>query len=171
MKFQDTKPMDFSRENKGGGEARPFKIETRPYKTKGVEGVAHSKLKSAKPAPAPAPVVLRPSKICTRCGTASATPSMPGSGWIELILWMYIVPGMIYSIWRRSNKSHTCHACGCKDLIPIYTPAGQRLLEECHPDGLPPIIQEPPKPASKIVIFGALIFVALMLYIVSGVRA
>lgn len=125
------------------------------------------------PKPMPAPTILIASKICTRCGTASAAPQMPGNGWIELILWMYIVPGLIYSIWRRSKKSAACPACGSKDLIPVETPAGQRLVVQHHPEGVPTtfLMPTPPKPVSKITVFGVILFTCFMIYNLGGFRA
>lgn len=184
MEFQDNQPASLPSSAPRGGEGRPSYFGTpRPYKTptekareksKGVGGGAHSILKPAQEKICSVqPVAIRASKICTRCGTASASPEMPGSGWIELLLWMYILPGLIYSIWRRSKKSESCPACGCKELIPMATPAGQRLVQQYHPEGVPPTIffQEPPKPTSKLVVFGVLFFMAFMLYSLGGFRS
>lgn len=86
--------------------------------------------------------------ICTHCGTVHhGERVLPGSGWIELILWLcYIVPGLIYSIWRRSKKRPTCAQCGSRDLVPLATPAGKALVRQYHPDGVPVAAPAPPRP-------------------------
>ena len=55
---------------------------------------------------------------CTSCHNQTSKPQTKGSGWIEFILWIcYIIPGVIYSIWRRSGAS-TCPFCKNNTLIP-----------------------------------------------------
>lgn len=70
-----------------------------------------------------------PSMICTTCGTqANPATSNKGSGLIELILWLcFILPGLIYSIWRRSKLTPTCPACHHASMVPITSPIGQSL--------------------------------------------
>ncbi len=35
-----------------------------------------------------------------------------GSFWIEIVLWLcFIVPGLIYSIWRLTTKGYVCPKC------------------------------------------------------------
>lgn len=41
-----------------------------------------------------------------------------------------IVPGLIYSVWRRSNRSVICPSCKQLTLVPTNTPVGQALLKE-----------------------------------------
>ncbi len=56
---------------------------------------------------------------CTSCNNKTTDPKMRGRGWIELILWIcYIVPGLIYSIWRRSGDPSICPTCDKETLIP-----------------------------------------------------
>jgi len=63
---------------------------------------------------------------CTRCGV-SGSGSLPGSGWIELALWVLVlmVGGLIYSIWRRT-AAPVCSACG-GTLVPADSPAARTL--------------------------------------------
>lgn len=77
--------------------------------------------------------------ICKNCGTAHrGEHTLPGNGWIELVLWLaYIVPGLIYSIWRRSRQRPTCAACHSRDLVDAGTPVGRRLAAEHYPQGMP----------------------------------
>ena len=70
--------------------------------------------------------------ICTTCGTINNKPQKltKGSMGIEVILWlMFLVPGMLYSIWRLSGRDQLmCHCCKGK-VIPVSSPFGQRLLK------------------------------------------
>lgn len=75
-------------------------------------------------------------RICKACGTLNTEgEGLPGSGWIELVLYVcYIVPGIIYSIWRRTKKNAACVACSSRDLVQIGTPIGKSLFKQHHPD-------------------------------------
>jgi hypothetical protein len=75
-------------------------------------------------------------KICRQCGTLNVGGSaLPGHGWIEAVLWLfYLVPGLIYSIWRRSKRQAVCIACGSRDLVQVGTPVGATMLRTHHPD-------------------------------------
>lgn len=70
--------------------------------------------------------------ICTICGyTGTSNMKNKGNGLIELILWLFfLIPGIIYSIWRRSDKQSSCLKCGNKSMIPANTPIGQKLASE-----------------------------------------
>ena len=82
--------------------------------------------------------------ICKACGTAHTT-ALPGNGWVELILWLFLLwpAALIYSIWRRTSRRR-CTACGSTDLVGLETPVGRALVRAHHPGGLPP---PPPAPA------------------------
>lgn len=70
--------------------------------------------------------------ICTTCGTVNNKPQKltKGSMGIEVILWlMFLVPGILYSIWRLSGRDQLmCHCCKGK-VIPLSSPFGQQLLQ------------------------------------------
>jgi hypothetical protein len=70
--------------------------------------------------------------ICATCGTrGTPTQRDKGSGLIELVLWLcFIIPGILYSIWRRSGLSNCCRSCGSGDIIPIDSPRGRKLAAE-----------------------------------------
>ncbi len=56
---------------------------------------------------------------CTSCSNTTRNPKMKGRGWIEVILWLcYLIPGLIYSIWRRSGTPSVCPSCEKETLIP-----------------------------------------------------
>lgn len=62
--------------------------------------------------------------FCKSCGYSGKTEShTPGNLLIEIILWLcFIVPGLIYSIWRISSRTAKCPQCGSKDLVPPDSP-------------------------------------------------
>lgn len=72
--------------------------------------------------------------ICRACGHRGVPESgKGGSAWILLILLMlYIIPGVIYWLWRRGTGYKSCPACGSKEVIPVSTPMGQKLAQEFH---------------------------------------
>lgn len=65
-----------------------------------------------------------PQWFCLRCGkTAAPATKDAGSGCIELILWLcFIIPGLIYSVWRRNAAKKTCCFCGSTELVPLDSP-------------------------------------------------
>lgn len=61
---------------------------------------------------------------CTTCGSeAPAKAVTKGSIGIEVILWLFfLVPGLIYSIWRLTTKHRACKVCGSTAIIPPNSP-------------------------------------------------
>ena len=74
----------------------------------------------------------KPALICSTCGTTGrSVTTTPGSFFIELLLWLFfLLPGLIYSIWRLTNKKTGCASCGGTALIPLDSPRGQKLVQE-----------------------------------------
>ena len=70
--------------------------------------------------------------ICSSCGTkGSAKNETRGSIFIEIILWIcFIIPGVIYSIWRLTTKAKVCRSCNSKELISVNSPRGKELSKE-----------------------------------------
>jgi len=70
--------------------------------------------------------------ICSSCGSLSAAKVVnKGSGAVELVLWFFfIVPGLIYSVWRRSGRPKVCSVCRQNALVPLNSPVGQKMLHE-----------------------------------------
>lgn len=66
-------------------------------------------------------------RICATCGTIGKPKTITrGSIFIEIILWLcFLVPGLIYSIWRLTTRRAACAACGETQLIPLDSPAGK----------------------------------------------
>jgi hypothetical protein len=66
--------------------------------------------------------------ICTVCGTRGSDTVTPGSMLTEIFLWLcFLVPGLIYSIWRISARHEACPKCRSRAIIPTDTPAGREL--------------------------------------------
>lgn len=118
--------------------------------------------------------IPRYARICKQCGTLNLKgDALPGSGWIELVLWLcYIVPGIIYSIWRRNKKNAACEACGSRELVQIGTPVGAKLILEHHSQLVvdtkgsihPPTHTKTPPPSGlRILKAVGLVFVCVML--------
>lgn len=56
---------------------------------------------------------------CTTCELVGFKPKLERKGnWaIEILLYcMYIIPGVIYSVWRRSNRAALCPRCLSKHI-------------------------------------------------------
>jgi hypothetical protein len=59
------------------------------------------------------------------CGTDAQPKTVTrGTIFIEIILWIcFIVPGLIYSIWRLTTRGDACPACGSVAIVPFDSPA------------------------------------------------
>jgi 5-methylcytosine-specific restriction endonuclease McrA len=68
--------------------------------------------------------------VCSHCGTTGAVRTHTrGSLLIEIILWLcFIVPGVIYSLWRLTTRRRICAACGQDALVPSNSPRGRELV-------------------------------------------
>ena len=68
--------------------------------------------------------------VCTACGCVGKPRKITkGSCLIELILWLsFILPGLIYSIWRLTTRQGVCPKCWNPSMIPTDTPKGQELI-------------------------------------------
>ena len=66
------------------------------------------------------------------CGhISSPKTAIKGNGLIEIFLWFFfIIPGIIYSIWRSSSRYKVCRKCHGTNLIPLDTPVGQKILQD-----------------------------------------
>jgi hypothetical protein len=62
---------------------------------------------------------------CMTCGVDGAPVSRTrGSIGIEILLWLcFIVPGLIYSLWRLTTRHQACASCGATNLVPVSAPA------------------------------------------------
>jgi hypothetical protein len=72
------------------------------------------------------------SLVCTQCGTVGdIARSTKGSFLIELILWLcFLIPGLIYSVWRLTTRAKVCRCCGSSTLVPVDSPVGRKLARQ-----------------------------------------
>lgn len=70
--------------------------------------------------------------ICSSCGSIGAPVVITkGSFLIEVILWLtFLVPGLIYTIWRTTAKETVCAVCRKPTVVGIETPMGQKLQRD-----------------------------------------
>lgn len=72
--------------------------------------------------------------ICTNCGK-QGKPKVITKGHIliEIILWCcFLVPGLIYSIWRHASRTKCCPGCGAPNMIPVDSPIAQSILSKVN---------------------------------------
>ena len=67
--------------------------------------------------------------VCTRCLSSGAARKItPGSILIEVVAWLFfLVPGLVYSLWRLSARYTGCATCGAREVVPAGSPAAARL--------------------------------------------
>lgn len=67
-------------------------------------------------------------KYCLTCGYVGKG-NKPGSTLITIILFLcYIVPGIIYSLWRSSKGATVCPKCKAMHMIPVDSPKAKEAL-------------------------------------------
>ena len=73
--------------------------------------------------------------ICRDCGSqGSLRTKTKGSIFMEIILWCcFLLPGLIYSVWRMTSRERVCNICGSKNYVPLNSPAGQKLRRDFAP--------------------------------------
>jgi hypothetical protein len=72
--------------------------------------------------------------LCTHCGATTVPRRVtPGPGWITLVLLIFfVVPGVIYWLWRHTSTYEVCAQCGNRSLIPPTAPVAQTMVA-AHP--------------------------------------
>lgn len=70
--------------------------------------------------------------ICPNCGVIGQPKKITkGSFGMEVVLWLcFIVPGVLYSLWRLSSRHEGCRSCGQAGVIRTDTPRGQQLVRQ-----------------------------------------
>jgi len=64
---------------------------------------------------------------------------MKGSLEEELLLWcFFLLPGLLYSIWRRGDAYYACANCGASTVIPVDSPTAKKLCSKGHVQPLQP---------------------------------
>ncbi|WP_291986606.1 hypothetical protein [Candidatus Accumulibacter sp. ACC007] len=74
--------------------------------------------------------------VCRNCGHVGETKTVTkGHFALEVVLWLcFLVPGIIYSIWRLTTRYQACPVCGNANLLPMNGPMAQKFLIENLPD-------------------------------------
>ena len=114
---------------------------------------------------------------CQNCGTVGNPKNLTkGSFLIELILWLcFLIPGVIYSLWRLSTRAAVCPRCGAPNMIPADSPKARVALAQAPPEVQAAISAPEPPPPDPVptnysrkpllivmLVFGALALVGLM---------
>jgi len=63
--------------------------------------------------------------MCTLCGHETLHPlkKMPGTAWVSLVLLVpFVLPGVVYQVWRMAMRRAVCPRCGSTALIPGDAP-------------------------------------------------
>jgi hypothetical protein len=73
--------------------------------------------------------------ICAACGSRGTPKTQTkGSIWLEIALWIcFLVPGLIYSIWRLTTRQQVCAECGTPGMISVNSPRGRHLAAQFKP--------------------------------------
>ena len=67
---------------------------------------------------------------CNQC-RAVTKPKLKGSGWITIILLLfYIIPGLIYMVWRRSGLG-VCGNCNSSNVIWTTCSTSNCITRSC----------------------------------------
>lgn len=76
--------------------------------------------------------MFKKESICKHCDTISKPKTITkGSFIIELFLWLFfIIPGVIYSLWRITSRYEACPTCLEPNMIRLDTPYGQKLMKK-----------------------------------------
>lgn len=71
-------------------------------------------------------------RICVQCGYVGKTKRVTkGSLLIEIVLWIaFIIPGILYSLWRLTTRYDACPSCGAATMIPVDSPKGREMLAQ-----------------------------------------
>lgn len=71
--------------------------------------------------------VSGPVRYCAACGhEGKGRTRTRGSLLIEIVLWLcFLIPGLIYSIWRQGSKYKACVSCGSTTLVPLNSPVAR----------------------------------------------
>ncbi|MFA7174107.1 MAG: hypothetical protein WC340_12000 [Kiritimatiellia bacterium] len=85
--------------------------------------------------PAPATKQIKPTTsryICSNCGSyTNGTSHTKGYFVLEIILWLcWVIPGLLYTMWRLTTRGKVCHLCKCDTLTPVNSPMGRKLQKE-----------------------------------------
>lgn len=78
-------------------------------------------------------IIFLPKKqICLLCNNFGRFPKKPrGYFLIEIILWFFfLIPGLIYSIWRHMSAKNACTSCGSTNVILMNSMKAKEILSQ-----------------------------------------
>lgn len=67
--------------------------------------------------------------FCTTChAVGRPRTETRGSFWVEVFLWiLFLIPGLLYSLWRLTTRRKVCPTCGAPTLVPLASPIARKL--------------------------------------------
>lgn len=70
--------------------------------------------------------------VCTTCHTVGRVKTqVKGSLLVEIFMWcFFLLPGIIYSLWRITSKQKVCGACGSPLLVPVDSSVGKKITAD-----------------------------------------
>ncbi len=78
-------------------------------------------------------------KDCGHIGIPEGYKKLRGNFLVSNFLWLFIIPGLVYSIWRRTGKG-CCTKCSSTALASLDSEYGKYALEEFY---LKEIVKKP----------------------------
>lgn len=84
-------------------------------------------------------IMNRPQYICTQCGSVGQFNKKSPGSWLLMVflLFCFVLPGILYWIWRVANHKRRCDICDSTSVVPVTSPVGQKLLQQ-HGTHQPP---------------------------------
>jgi len=72
--------------------------------------------------------------LCTSCRSIGKVKIITkGSIFIEFFLWCcFILPGLLYSLWRLTARNKYCRCCDSENVIPEDSPRAKMIIEEMN---------------------------------------
>jgi hypothetical protein len=69
--------------------------------------------------------------VCSMCGYCGVPSKRTrGNILIEIVLWLcFMVPGLIYTLWRMTSKFEACPACERESMIAAASPNGAEMIK------------------------------------------
>lgn len=68
-------------------------------------------------------------RFCKTCGhVGDPATKTKGSIGTELLLWIFIVPGILYSIWRLTTRHDACAKCAWSGTYPARFSDGKKAI-------------------------------------------
>lgn len=102
-------------------------------------------------------------QLCMQCGTVAYMKRyMKGSLATEILLWLFfLLPGVIYSIWRHASVYWGCPQCASPNMIPLTSPVAKKFLADTKPGQPVEAYRPTTQSSSKGLSWGAIALVVL----------